>query len=58
MKIIKTYLFYSLSSLLFLASCEDSDNTSLEELLCKGEYSTANILVDINEEVYNDVESV
>ena len=58
MEIIKTYLFYSLSSLLFFLGCEDSDNTSSEELLCEGEYSTANILVDINEEVYNDDESV
>ena len=58
MKIIKTYLFYSLSSLLFFIGCEDSDNTSSEELLCEGEYSTANILVDISEEVYNDDESV
>mgnify|MGYP000577172271 FL=1 len=58
MKIIKTYLFYSLSSLLFFIGCKDSDNTSSEELLCEGEYSTANILVDISEEVYNDDESV
>ena len=58
MKIIKTYLFYSLTSLLFFIGCEDSDNTSSEELLCEGEYSTANILVDISEEVYNDDESV
>ena len=57
-KKIKTYLFYSLSSLLFFIGCEDSDNTSSEELLCEGEYSTANILVDISEEVYNDDESV
>jgi len=58
MKIIKTYLFYSISSLLFFIGCKDSDNTSSEELLCEGEYSTANILVDISEEVYNDDESV
>ena len=58
MEIIKTYLFYSISSLLFFIGCKDSDNTSSEELLCEGEYSTANILVDISEEVYNDDESV
>ncbi|MEC9307599.1 MAG: hypothetical protein VX957_04400, partial [Candidatus Neomarinimicrobiota bacterium] len=58
MKIIKIYLFYSLSSLLFFIGCEDSGNASSEELLCEGEYSTDNILVDINEEVYNDDESV
>jgi hypothetical protein len=55
---IKTYLFYSLISLLFITSCEDSDNPSSEALLCEGEYSTANILVDISEEVYNEDESV
>ena len=42
----------------FFIGCEDSDNTSSELLLCEGEYSTANILVDISEEVYNDDESV
>ena len=58
MKIIKIYLFYLLSSLLFFIGCEDSDNTSSEKLLCDSEYSTANILVDISEEVYNNDESV
>ncbi|GIS57315.1 MAG: hypothetical protein CM1200mP1_12530 [Candidatus Neomarinimicrobiota bacterium] len=32
--------------------------TDPEGLLCESEYSTANILVDISEEVYNDDESV
>ena len=44
--------------MILIVGCEDSDNTSSEELLCEGEYSTANILVDISEEVYNDDESV
>ena len=57
-KEIKTCLFYSLGSLLFIIGCEDSDNTSSEKLLCDSEYSTANILVDIGEEVYNNDESV
>jgi len=58
MKIIKTYFFYSISSLLFFIGCEESDNTNSQELSCYDAYSTANILVDINEEVYNDDESV
>ena len=55
---MKTCFFYSISSLLFFIGCEESDNTNSQELLCEDAYSTANILVDINEEVYNDNESV
>ena len=50
--------FLIITSMILIVGCEDSDNTSSEELLCEGEYSTANILVDISEEVYNDDESV
>ena len=54
----KTNFSFLFILMLCSISCEDSDNTSSEELLCEGEYSTANILVDISEEVYNDDESV
>ena len=58
MKITKKGPIYSCSLLLCLISCEDSGKTDPEGLLCESEYSTANILVDISEEVYNDDESV
>ena len=58
MKITKVGLIYSCSLLLCLISCEDSSKKTPEELLCESEYSTANILVDISEEVYNNDESV
>jgi len=58
MKITKIGLISSCSLLLYLISCDDSGKTASEELLCEGQYSTANILVDISEEVYNDDESV
>ena len=44
--------------ILFIISCEDSEDSDLKELVCNGAYSTATIMVDINEEVYNNDESV
>ena len=58
MKITKKGPIYSCSLLLCLISCKDSGKTDPKGLLCESEYSTANILVDISEEVYNDDESV
>ena len=43
--------------LLLIVGCEDTSKITPQEL-CDGEYSTANILVDISEEVYNSDESV
>jgi len=44
--------------MMYSISCNDSDKKTSEQLLCDSEYSTANILVDISEEVYNNDESV
>ena len=56
---MRTLYFSSLLfGLLFFISCEDSEDSDLKELVCTGAYSTATIMVDINEEVYNNDESV
>ena len=44
--------------MMYSISCNDSDKRTSEQLLCDSEYSTAKILVDISEEVYNNDESV
>ncbi|MDG1342334.1 MAG: hypothetical protein P8P72_04855, partial [Flavobacteriaceae bacterium] len=51
--------FLKLFFLLFLLSCSNNkDPQDQNDLDCSGDYSTAGILVDINEEIYNDDESV
>ena len=48
-----------LSIIIFLFSCnKNEDPQEQNDLNCSGDYSTAGILVDINEEIYNDDESV
>ena len=45
--------------LLFILSCSNNEDPQEQnDLDCSGDYSTAGILVDINEEIYNDDESV
>ena len=41
---------------LFCFSC--TKNTNSQEINCLGDYSTYNVLININEEIYNDDESV
>ena len=51
--------FLKLFFLLFLLSCSNNEDPQEQnDLDCSGDYSTAGILVDINEEIYNDDESV
>ena len=51
--------FLKLFFLLFLLSCSNNEGPQEQnDLDCSGDYSTAEILVDINEEIYNDDESV
>jgi hypothetical protein len=48
-----------LSILVFLFSCNKNEEPKEQiNIDCTGEYSTAGILVEINEEIYNDDESV
>ena len=47
--------------LVFILSCSKSEDTNEQNTTstnCSGDYSTAGILVDIDEEIYNDDESV
>ena len=45
--------------LIFILSCvNNEDPQEQNQIGCSGDYSTAGILVDINEEIYNDDESV
>ncbi|GAA4280071.1 YHYH protein [Gaetbulibacter aestuarii] len=45
--------------LLFILSCSKNESQQKQNITdCTGDYSTAGILVDINEEIYNDNESV
>ena len=57
-KLIKINFFYFFSILLFFIGCNDTENPDSKELICEGAYTTANILVDINEKVFNNDESV
>tara|TARA_B100000767_G_scaffold82935_1_gene79832 strand:- start:795 stop:1769 length:975 start_codon:yes stop_codon:yes gene_type:complete len=52
-------LFFSLVSFISF-SCSDKEQSTTEEnnIDCIGDYSTAEVLVDINEEIYNDDESI
>ena len=51
------YLFYSSIFICFL-SCKSSDEIIEEKANCIGDYSTENILTNINEEIFNNDESV
>ena len=52
-------IFLRLFFILFLLSCSNNeDPQEQKDLDCSGDYSTAGILVDINEEIYNDDGSV
>ncbi|MAV16418.1 MAG: hypothetical protein CMG08_06400 [Candidatus Marinimicrobia bacterium] len=53
MKSAKLFLIINI----FLISCQDTDGSSTD-YLCEGGYSTADILVNINEEIFNSDESV
>ena len=45
--------------LIFILSCSNNEDPQEQNQIgCSGDYSTAGILVDINEEIYNDDESV
>ena len=44
--------------LLFTFSCKQTDEIIDEEVNCLGVYSTENILTNINQEIFNDDESV
>jgi len=45
--------------IILLFSCNKNEEPQEKnDLNCSGDYSTAGILVDINEEIYNDDESV
>ena len=44
--------------LLFFTACEEENETTSEELLCEGAYSTSKVMTDISEEIYNDDPSV
>ena len=47
--------YYYLLLILFF-SCDNDDNVII--VSCEGEYSTANILTDIDEKIFNDDESI
>ena len=57
-KLIRINFFYFFSISLFFIGCNDTENPDSKELICEGAYTTANILVDINEKVFNNDESV
>ena len=44
--------------LVFILSCKSSDEDIEEEANCTGDYSTKNVLTNINEEIFNNDESV
>ena len=51
--------FLSLSFLLFLLSCNSNDDPQEQnDLDCSGDYSTENVLININENIFNSDESV
>ena len=54
----KTFLFFTVISLIFFSCDSNQDELDPINSDCVGDYSTAGILVDINEEIYNDDESV
>ena len=48
--------FYISFIIILLFSCDDNDETVLEN--CNGDYSTASVLTDIDENIFNGDESV
>ena len=44
--------------LVFFLSCKSTDEVIEDEANCIGDYSTENVLTNINEEIFNDDESV
>ena len=57
MKNSKPFLSFLSVLIIFLSSCDDS-NSSGNESSQEGAYSTANILCELSEEMYNSDESV
>ena len=53
----KISLFFIITFFIFF-SCKSTDEIIVDEANCKGDYSTENVLTNINEEIYNDDESV
>ena len=54
----KTFLLFTVISLIFFSCDSNQDELDPINSDCIGDYSTAGILVDINEQIYNDDESV
>ena len=54
----KISLFFTIISLIFFSCNSNQDKVEAIDLDCDGDYNTAGILDDINEEIYNDDESV
>ena len=51
--------FLKLFFLLFLLSCNNNDDPQEQnDLDCSGDYSTENVLININENIFNSDESV
>ena len=51
-------LFILFTVILLFSVIKIDDHQVQNDLYCSGDYSTAGILVDINEEIYNDDESI
>ena len=52
-------ILFKLFTIILLFSCNvNEEPKEKNDLNCSGDYSTAGILVDINDEIYNDDESV
>ncbi len=52
-------ILFKLFTIILLFSCnKNEESQEKNDLNCSGDYSTAGILVDINDEIYNDDESV
>ena len=49
--------FHTIFFIILITSCSKNEN-SKEEINCEGEFSTSNVLTNIDEEIYNDDESV
>ena len=49
--------FHTIFFIILITSCTKNENTN-EEINCEGEFSTSNVLTNIDEEIYNDDESV
>ena len=49
--------FHTIFCIILITSCSKNENTK-EEINCEGEFSTNNVLTNIDEQIYNDDESV